>query len=110
MHPQVLGELASVFHRPLLKYTKDKNVIGNGQLGRGKEESPLTDLTSFCVELTSSVDDGEQQRWFTLLLITNMLNLAVSFQSTSLSTYGARKATKGRLRRIFTFYWISGKT
>lgn len=77
VHPQVLGELVSVFHRPFLKYTKDKDVIGNGQLGLVKEESPLTDLTGFCVELTNSVDDREQQRLVSLPLITNTLNMAV---------------------------------
>lgn len=110
VHPQVLGELVSVFHRPLLKYTKDKDVTGNGQLGLVKEESPLTNLIGFYVELTNSGNDREQQRLLTLSLITNTLNLAISFQSTSLSIYEARQATKGGLRRIFIFYWMSGKT
>lgn len=109
MHPQVLGELVSLFHRPLLKYTKDKDVAGNGQVGLAKEESHLTDLTCSCAELTNSMDDGEQQRLLALPLITNTLNLAVSFQSTSLSTCGTRKATKGGLRRIFIFYGCQGK-
>lgn len=105
-----MGELVSVSHRPLLKYTKDKDVAGNGQLGLVKEESLLAGLTSSCVDLNNSVDDGEQQRLLALPLITNTLNLAVSFQSTSLSTCGTRKATKGGLRRIYIFYWMSGKT
>lgn len=33
VYPQVLGELVSVFHRPFLKYTKDKEVTGNSQHG-----------------------------------------------------------------------------
>lgn len=110
MHPQVLSELVGVFHRPLLKYTNDKDVTGNGQLRLVKEEFPLTDLIGFYVELTNSVGDGEHQRVLALPLITNTLNLAVVFQSTSLPTYGARKATNGGLRRTFIFYWMSGKT
>lgn len=76
MHLQVLGEEVSIFHRPLLKYTKDKDVTGNGQLGLVKEEFPFTDFRGFYVELTSSVGDGKQQRFLALPLITNTLNLA----------------------------------
>lgn len=75
-----------------------------------KEESPFSNVIGFCVELTNSVDDGEQQRVLALPLITNRLNLADVFQSTSLPIYRARKATKGGLRRIFIFYWMAGKT
>lgn len=60
VHPQVQGKLVSVFDRPLLKRTKEKDVAGNSQHGFVKGKSSLTNLINFCVEMTSSVDEGEQ--------------------------------------------------
>jgi len=56
----MLSKPFSVFCRPLLKYTKDKEVTGDSQHGFVNGKSTLTDLRDFHVEITSSADEGEQ--------------------------------------------------
>lgn len=68
VHPQVPGELVSVFHRLLLNYVKDKEVTGNSQQGFVEGKSSLMNLVDFFVEITSSVDEGEQWMLFILTL------------------------------------------
>lgn len=63
----MLGKLVSVFHRPLLKYTKEKAVTGSSQHGFVKGKSSLTNVIDFYVKMTSSVDEIE---WWILFILT----------------------------------------